>query len=72
MLFLQALHGAQAALSVYGLYVSYISITNLQKYEQKAEKAAEWSETAGDQLHKTRTTQASGTVAVSFPISNPH
>jgi hypothetical protein len=55
----------QAAFSAYNLYLASISITNLQKYEEKSEKAAEWSDTAEKQLHKSRTTQASGTLAVS-------
>ncbi|KAJ9637286.1 hypothetical protein H2201_001685 [Coniosporium apollinis] len=61
---LPALHGVQAALSAYGLYIAYHSITNLHKYEEKSEKAAKYSNTAAHQLHKTRTTQASGTVAI--------
>lgn len=53
-----------AALSAYGLYLAYQNITRLQQYEQKSEKAAEWSNTAAQKLHKTRTTQATGTLAV--------
>ncbi|KAF2433132.1 hypothetical protein EJ08DRAFT_647521 [Tothia fuscella] len=65
MAYLQPLlHLAQASLSGYSLFHAYISITNLQKYEKKTEKAAEWSRTAAQELHKTRTTQTSGTLAI--------
>jgi hypothetical protein len=53
-----------SALSGYGLYMSYSNITRLQQYEKQSEKAAEWSNTAAQRLHKTRTTQASGTISV--------
>ncbi|KAF2139647.1 uncharacterized protein K452DRAFT_195237, partial [Aplosporella prunicola CBS 121167] len=53
-----------AAGSAYALYFSYISVTNLQKYEKKTEKAAEWSSTAEEQLHKTRTTQGSAVLTI--------
>ena len=67
----QTLHIPQALLSAYGLYLSYTSIKKLQQYEEKSEKAAKWSNTAAEQLHKTRTTQASGAFAVRstlFPL----
>lgn len=67
----QVLHVPQVLLSAYGLYVSYISITNLRQYEEKSEKAAEWSSAAEHQLHKTRTTQASGAITVSLHIYSP-
>ena len=60
----EALHLAQFTLSGYGLFNSWIAITNLRQYEEKSEKAAKWSNTAADQLHRTRTTQASGLIAV--------
>ncbi|RMZ69873.1 methyltransferase domain-containing [Pyrenophora seminiperda CCB06] len=56
--------GLTSALSAYGLLLSYQNITRLQQYEAKSEKAAEWSNTAAHMLHKTRTTQASGTVTL--------
>lgn len=59
------INGFQAAFSAYNLYLASISITNLQKYEEKSKKAAKYSNIAENQLHKTRTTQASGTIAVS-------
>ena len=63
---LNVLHATQACLSAYALYLSYMSITDSQKYEEKTEKAAQYSNTAEQQLHKTRTTLASGTAAVSL------
>ena len=57
-------HIGQLLYSLYGGYISYIAITNLQKYEEISKKAAEWSEEAENQLWKTRTTQASGALAV--------
>lgn len=62
---LRFLHMGQACIAGYGLYISYISITNLQKYEKKSEQAAKYSQSAADQLYKTRTTQGAGAVAVS-------
>lgn len=61
------LHAAQAALSAYGLYYSYQCITKLRQYEERSKKAAKYSNTAADQLHRTRTTQASAAIAVSLP-----
>ncbi|MCJ1302294.1 hypothetical protein MMC08_005097 [Hypocenomyce scalaris] len=65
---LDVLHAAQAGLSAYALHLSYISITDSQKYEEKAEKAAQYSRTAEHQVHKTRTTLASGTAAALFSL----
>ncbi|KAI4696758.1 uncharacterized protein J4E88_000936 [Alternaria novae-zelandiae] len=56
--------GLTSALSAYGLYLSYQNITRLQQYEKQSEKAAEWSNTAAQRLHKTRSTQTSGTVTL--------
>jgi hypothetical protein len=56
-----------SALSGYGLYLSYHNITRLQQYEKQSEKAAEWSNAAAHRLHKTRTTQTSGTISVLLP-----
>ncbi|KAF4307840.1 hypothetical protein GTA08_BOTSDO03461 [Botryosphaeria dothidea] len=61
---LPVIHLAQAVGSGYTLYFCYISIKNLQQYEKKSEKAAEYSNTAAEQLHKTRTTQGSALVTV--------
>ena len=67
MFLTRLLHIPQIALSAYGLYLSTIAITQLRQYEATSEKAAEYSGEAERQLHKTRTTQASGAVCVSFP-----
>lgn len=58
------LHLAQAGLSGYSLNHVYISISNLQQYEEKTKKAAEWSTTVERELHKTRTTQTSSALSV--------
>jgi hypothetical protein len=58
------LHLAQGGLSAYSLFHAYISITNLQKWESTSEKAAQYSQTAAQELHKTRTTQTSGALTV--------
>jgi hypothetical protein len=63
---LRLLHLGQACVAGYGLYTASGSITNLQKYEKKSEKAAQWSEAAAEQLSKTRWTQGAGAVAVSL------
>lgn len=51
-------------LSAYGLNLSYNNITRLQQYEEQSEKAAKWSSKVAQRLHKTRSTQTSGTVTV--------
>jgi len=61
---LSVLYAFQAAYSGYNLYLASISISNLQQYEETSKKAAKYSKIAEKQLHKTRTTQASGTIAV--------
>ncbi|KAH8701306.1 hypothetical protein GQ44DRAFT_717843 [Phaeosphaeriaceae sp. PMI808] len=60
-----------SALSGYGLYLSYHNITRLQQYEKQSEKAAEWSNTAAQRLHKTRTTQTSGTLSLLISFLSP-
>jgi len=56
-----------SVLSTYGLYLCKENITRLQQYEETSEKAAEWSNTAAQRLHKTRATQTSGTLSVRLP-----
>ncbi|KAK9776093.1 hypothetical protein AB5N19_12072 [Seiridium cardinale] len=63
-MFLQLLHLAQAGLAAYGGQQSYVAVTNLQKYEDTTKKLAKYSNEAERQLHKTRTTQTSGAVAM--------
>jgi hypothetical protein len=65
---LSILHALQASFSAYTLYLSSISIRNLQKYEETSKKAAKYSSIAEQQLHKTRTTQASSALSV-FSLS---
>jgi hypothetical protein len=65
------LHSAQALVAGYSLFHAYLSITNLKQYESKSEKAAQYSETAAHELHKTRTTQTSATIAVCL-LKNNH
>lgn len=63
---LRGQHVLQLGLSLYGGLLSLVAITRLQKYESTSEKLAEWSKEAAKQLHKTRTTQTSGALAVSW------
>jgi hypothetical protein len=63
-MFLQLLHLAQAGLAAYGGQQSYVAITNLRKYEATSKKLAKYSNEAERQLHKTRTTQALGALAI--------
>ena len=63
-LYMRLTHVCQVALSAYGAYQSYIAITNLRTYEATTKKLAKWSDVVDRELHKTRTTQASGAIAV--------
>ena len=65
---LALLHLSQACLSAYTIYLSSIVVPKLQRYEEKAEKAAEYSNLVEDQLHQTRTTQTSGALTVGWQI----
>ncbi|KAI6383301.1 hypothetical protein MCOR25_000221 [Pyricularia grisea] len=51
------------AVSAAALFVSGSSIPRLRKYEDKAEKAAEWSNIAEERLWNTRYTVGAGIVA---------
>ena len=53
-----------ALLSLYAAQKSYIAITNLQRYEERTEKAAKHLDKAEHDLYKTRVTQASGAAAI--------
>lgn len=57
-------HVGQATASVYSGLLSAMAIYNLQKGEDRTEQAAQYSNLAANQLHKTRTTQTSGVLAV--------
>lgn len=67
---MRLIHAGQALLGSYAAYNSYVAITNLQTYEATSKKLAEWSDEAAKQLHKTRTTQAAGALAV-CPVPYP-
>jgi hypothetical protein len=63
---------ALSLVSAYGLFHSYQSIIRLREYEETTKKAAKYSNTAADQLFKTRTTQGSAAVSVGAPpLSHP-
>jgi hypothetical protein len=66
---LRGQHVLQLALGLYGGMLSIVAITRLQKYESTSKKLAEWSTEAANQLHKTRTTQTSGALAVRAVIA---
>lgn len=61
---LQLLHVTQIALVAYGGQHAYVAIRNLRKYEEKSEKAAQYSSEAARQLRTTRTTMALGAVTL--------
>ncbi|KAK1064406.1 hypothetical protein LTR74_008731 [Friedmanniomyces endolithicus] len=63
-LYLQFMYASQAIISCWGAFQSVNAVTNLQKYEKTSEKFAEWSDTAKEHLHKTRTTQTTGALTV--------
>jgi hypothetical protein len=64
MFITQLIHTGQIALCAYGAHVSFLSIRNLQQYEETSKKAAKYSSTAEQQLHKTRSTQSSAAICV--------
>lgn len=64
--YLQLMLLCQVVISCWGAYQSYNAIIRLRKYEETAKKLADWSSEAERQLHKTRTTQTSGALAVWF------
>lgn len=63
-LLLRLMHACQVLLCSYGGYQSYLAVTRLQTYESAVKKMAKWSKEVDSQLQRTRTTQASGAVAV--------
>ena len=58
-----------AVVSGYCLFESAQSIPKLKKYEERAEKAAEWSNAADERLWETRRTVAAGFIIVSNQLS---
>ena len=65
------LNCSQVALSSFALYYSVVSIRKLQRYEDATQRAAQYSNTAEEQLNRTRTTQGAGAIAVSVMLSMP-
>jgi VIT1/CCC1 family predicted Fe2+/Mn2+ transporter len=68
--FITVLYGSQALFSLYNISLCIISITNLRGYEETSQKAAQYSQTAADELKKTRTTQASALLSVRSRLLN--
>lgn len=68
---LKSIHVAQIIIAAYGAMQSQVAISRLLEYEEATKKLAKISSEAERQLYKTRTTQASGAVAilVSFAVS---
>ncbi|KAI3326866.1 hypothetical protein HD806DRAFT_485179 [Xylariaceae sp. AK1471] len=68
---LKLIHLVQVVIAAYGAMQSQVAITRLLKYEDATKKLAKISSEAEHQLYRTRTTQASGAVAilVSFVVS---
>lgn len=69
---LPVFHAGQAIGSIYAATYSIFAISNLQNREEQTKRAAQYSNTAAHQLHKTRTTQTSGALAVSTTSSREH
>ncbi|KAJ8119323.1 hypothetical protein ONZ43_g3705 [Nemania bipapillata] len=68
---LKSIHITQIVIAAYGAMQSQVAISKLLEYEEATKKLAKISSEAERQLHKTRTTQASGavTILISFAVS---
>ncbi|KAI0502995.1 hypothetical protein F5B22DRAFT_630907 [Xylaria bambusicola] len=68
---LKTVHVVQTALAAYGAMQCQVAITRLIEYEDATKKLAKISSEVQRQLHKTRTTQAAGAIAIlsSFTVS---
>ncbi|KAF7877378.1 hypothetical protein EAF04_001058 [Stromatinia cepivora] len=66
---LSLIGSGQIAFTGYNLYLSSIAIPKLLSYEDKAVKAAKYSNIAEEQLFKTRTTQAASVGALLLTLS---
>ncbi|KAI0975504.1 hypothetical protein F4678DRAFT_272311 [Xylaria arbuscula] len=68
---LKLIHVAQLAIAAYGAMQCQVAISRLLEYEDATKKLAKVSSEAERQLHKTRTTQGAGAIAilVSFAAS---
>ncbi|KAJ9606369.1 hypothetical protein H2200_009330 [Cladophialophora chaetospira] len=60
---LEMYHAIQACVSVFAGLLSAMAIYTLNQWEPQAETASRYSNKASRELHKTRTTQASGALA---------
>ncbi|KIX97726.1 uncharacterized protein Z520_06504 [Fonsecaea multimorphosa CBS 102226] len=65
---LEIYHAVQACGSVYVAMLSAMAIYNLRQWEPQTESASRYSNAAARQLHKTRTTEASGVLATLFSL----
>lgn len=63
MVFSNLVSGIVFFLSLPPLYLSITSAQLLMRYEERTEKAAKYSNEAGRQLYKTRTTQGAAVIA---------
>lgn len=63
-IFVRVSHSVLVGLSLFGVACSYFAITKLRGYEETTKKLAKWSNVVEQELSKTRTTQASGAIAV--------
>lgn len=61
---LKLFHLAQIVIAAYGAMQSQVAIQRLLEYEDATKKLAKISSEAENQLHRTRTTQGSGAVAI--------
>merc|ERR1711881_129908 len=59
-----SIHLLQAALSAYSLFHAYNAITKLRSWEPATKQAAKVSDAARKELSQTRTTQATGALAL--------
>ncbi|KAJ8067905.1 hypothetical protein OCU04_003490 [Sclerotinia nivalis] len=66
---LSLIGSGQIAFTGYNLYLSSIAIPKLLSYEDKAVKAAKYSNIAEEQLFKTRATQAASVGALILTLS---
>ncbi|KAI0530258.1 hypothetical protein GGR58DRAFT_493970 [Xylaria digitata] len=61
---LKLVHLSQIIIAAYGAMQCQVAITKLLEYEDATKKLAKISSEAERQLHKTRTTQAAGAIAI--------
>ncbi|KAJ3560789.1 hypothetical protein NPX13_g9185 [Xylaria arbuscula] len=61
---LKVVHIGQIVIAAYGAMQCQVAITRLLDYEDATKKLAKVSSEAQRQLHKTRTTQAAGAIAI--------